>query len=355
MSALAERLRRARLANGMSYRKAADLVGVSQTMIKKYEEGSVPSSDILLNLAKAYHVHVEYFFRTPIQDLRNVKFRKQKNLGKKELASIKHWILDQVERRLEIENLFPNPLVQSFSFPKGLPSLIASMEEIEEIALHLRQEWDLGLAPITSFVDLLEEHGLRVFMVDVNHPGFDGLAGTLSDQIPIIVVGDSWTGDRQRFTLAHELGHLVLAGRLPPRIDEELASNRFAGALLMPKSTMVQEMGKKRSAVEIRELMLLKEEYGISMNALCYRLRDLLIISEPYFNQLKTLFKKNKWHIQEPGAPYPSEKVHVFKHRVLHALSEDIIGESKAAELLNMTIKEFRDYRTAAHEKPLTC
>lgn len=107
MDLLAERLRRARLAKGLSYRKAADLAGVSQTMIKKYEEGSVPSSDILLNLAKAYQVRVEYFFRPAIPNLTKVKFRKRKTLGKKKLAAIEHLIIDQVERRLEIENFCP--------------------------------------------------------------------------------------------------------------------------------------------------------------------------------------------------------------------------------------------------------
>lgn len=354
MNFLGERLKRARKASGFSLRQAADLVGVSQTMIKKYEDGSFPSSDVLLRLAKAYNVRMEYFFRSHNTELEGVQFRKRNKLGKKKLAAIEHMILDQVERRLEIEDLCPNRLIQTFSIPKGVPDKIETLEQIEEVAQQLRKAWKLGLAPVTNLVDLLEEHVIRVFMVDIDDKSFDGLAGTVDD-VPIVVVGASWPGDRQRFTLAHELGHLLIEGRLNKGFDEERAVNRFAGAFLWPKEVVFQELGRSRKSLELRECLLIKEEYGLSMCAQCYRLKDLGIISESYFKQLMKRFNKRGWKKQEPGKPYPSERVHVFEHLVLYAFSEDVIGESKAAELLNMTIEEFRNYRMINCEKSLAC
>lgn len=355
MNHLAERLKRARKASGLSLRSAGELALVSHSAIKKYEEGSVPSSDILLRLAKAYNVRMEYFFRPSSPHLEGVLFRKRKKLGKKKLAAIEHAILDQIERRLEIEDLCPGRVVEPFSVPKNVSLQIDSLDQIEDIANAVREEWNLGLAPLTNFVDLLEEKGVRIFFNDLDDPSFDGLTGTVGNGIPIIVVGSSWPGDRQRFTLAHELGHLIVAGRLSDDIDEEMAANRFAGAFLFPGSAVIQEFGKVRTSFETREFLLVKEEYGISMSAQAFRLKDLEVIPEVFFKQFMISLRKKGWSKNEPGKPFPSEKVHVFEHMVFFALSENIIGESKAAELLNTPIENFRNYRTAANENAVAC
>jgi Zn-dependent peptidase ImmA (M78 family)/transcriptional regulator with XRE-family HTH domain len=352
MNPLAERLKRARKSVGLSLRKAGELAQLSHTAIQKFEdEGSYPSSDILLRLAKAYNVRMEYFFRPESPQLGEVKFRKRKKLPQKRLNAIVHLILDQIERRLEIENLLPNKLVQPFMVPRKILSEVSDLNQIEEISEIVRKEWNLGLSSITNLVDLLEEHGVRVLMIDVEDKEFDGLAGTVGSNIPIIVVGKSWPGDRQRFTLAHELGHLILNGRLNSQIDEEKAANRFAGAFLIPQDVLIQEIGQLRTSIEMRELLMIKEEYGISMLAICFRLHDLQVISESYLLRLIKLFNFKGWNKKEPGKSCPSEKVHVFYLLILHALSEGVIGESKSAELLNMSIDQFRKYRNLCYEQ----
>lgn len=100
---------------------------------------------------------------------------------------------------------------------------------------------------------------------------FDGLQATVAGQ-PLIVVSSQWQGDRQRFTLAHELGHLLLADRLAEGLDEEKACNHFASAFLLPGESVRQHLGAKRHSIEVRELYLLKHEFGLSMQACLYRL-----------------------------------------------------------------------------------
>lgn len=107
---------------------------------------------------------------------------------------------------------------------------------------------------------------------------FDGLQASIAEQ-PVIVVAEQWPGDRQRFTLAHELGHLLLGGRLSAELNEEQACNRFAGAFLLPASTLRNQLGAKRHMLEIQELYLLKHEFGLSMAACLYRAKDLGIIT----------------------------------------------------------------------------
>ncbi len=342
---LGKRLQRARKAAGFGLRKLGELVGLSHMAISKYEKGaSTPSSDILLKLAKALGVSVEFFIRPETIKLGAIKFRKRQRLRKKAEESIKAQIADQIERRLELENLYPTSPIQLFKIPDSLSNRIDEYEQIEDIANKLRNQWKLGRAPIQDLIDILESHGIRVFIVDYEEKMFDGLSTLINDQ-PIIVISSKWPGDRQRFTLVHELGHFILHDRLSKALNEEKACNRFAGAFLLPKETIVQEMGKVRTSIEWRELSLLKEEFKISMSSICYRLKEVGIIKESYFKSLIAFFNQKGWNKQEPGNKTPSEKTHIFKQMVFHALSEDYIGESKAAELLDYSIETFRHFR----------
>jgi len=344
---IGQRLFRARKAAGLSLRELAAKVDLSHAAIKKYEdELAVPTSATLLKLAQALQVRTEYFFRPETVALEGVEYRKRSSLPKKRLEAIEHEVIDQIERRIELEALFPTPPLKEFSPVAGLPKKISDLSQIEDAAEQVRNAWALGYAPIPELIDALETHGIRVFMIDANaDPKFDGLAAAVH-KMPVIVVGRNWPGDRQRFTLAHELGHLMLAGRLAGHIDEEVACNRFAGAFLVPRQSALQELGARRSFIELKELALLKEEFGLSMGGLLYRARDLGIVSPAWRDEQVRQFRLKGWHLTEPGAPYPVEQPHVFEQLIFHALAEDYIGESKAAELMRMPISAFRKMRS---------
>ncbi len=352
-----QRLQNARKAKGLSLRALGDAVGLSHAAIKKYEDGgAMPSSDVLIKLARALSVRSEYFFRPETLVLEGIEYRKRSSLPKKRLDAITHEVIDQIERRVELENLFPSPPATPFAIAAGLPKQIKALEEIEIVADGMRLAWGLGFDPIPDLVDVLETHGIRVFMVELSaSEKFDGLAA-VANGMPIVVVGTHWPGDRQRFTLAHELGHLVLEGRLSKELDEEAACNRFAGAFLLPAQSVRQELGEHRNAVEMKELGLLKEEFGLSMAAVLYRARDLGVITPAYRDSLHRLFRIKGWHIAEPGEIYRAEKAHVFEQLVFHALAEDYIGESKAAELMKLPLTDFQRLRAmesmdaAAHQ-----
>lgn len=342
---IGERLQRARDAADLSLRALAEKVDVSQTTISKYEkEQATPDSTMILKLAHALGVKSEFFFRTDNFVLENKEYRKRA-ISSVQLRAIESKILDVVERRFELENLFPNPPSSKFKVPANLPSQINFMYEIDAFTDKLRELWDIGSDPIADLSDVLEEHGIRVFMIDESADNqFDGLAATVNGH-QIIVVSKDWSGDRQRFTLSHELGHLMLEGRLASKLDEEKASDRFAGSFLLPEKAVKKVLGKKRKIIEIAELGLIKEEYGISMQGAFIRANQTKIISYEYSSSLWKLFKKEGWDKNEPSQPYPSEKIHMFKRLVLKALALEYIGESKAAELLGMSVKKFHNYR----------
>ncbi len=354
MSNLSIRLQQARKAAGLSLRALAGLVNLSHAAIKKYEDGIVyPSSDVLIKLANALKVRVDFFFRPIKVSLENVKFRKRKRLNEKTAEAIKFEVISQIERRLELENLYPTSPIPLFKLPADFPQEISNFEEIESIAEKLRDHWKLGLAPIHDLIDAFESHGIRVFITNTDEKYFDGFSTVIHDQ-PILVISSRWPGDRQRFNLAHELAHYIFINRLSSNLNEEQACNRFAGAFLFPQEAVFQTVSKERRAIEWQEILFLKEQFQLSMGAICYRLKDLKIIQEPYYKSLMIRFRQKGWHRKEPGLEIPSEKAHTFNQMLFHALGEEYIGESKAAELLSCSLTQLKALRQVQNSHAFT-
>jgi Zn-dependent peptidase ImmA (M78 family)/DNA-binding XRE family transcriptional regulator len=341
-----ERLKRAREAAGLSLRALAEQVGVSHAAIKKYEEGTnTPDSNQLYKLAKAVGVRSEYFFRPFEIQLEGIEYRKRTTTTQLLLKRIHADVLEQAERWHELANLYPQFPVKAFAVPEGLPSCIASLDEVEQLAAVVRERWKLGENPIPDLVDVLETQGILVIFTALDSQAkFDGLAAHIGSQ-PVIVVSQGWAGDRQRFTLAHELGHLLLHGRLANDLNEEKACNRFAGAFLLPSAVIQQQLGLQRRMIEWQELYLLKHEFGLSMAGCLFRAADVGVVDAETFAKLWKLFSLRGWRKQEPHLPYPQEQTILFKQLVYRALAEDWLGESKAAELLGIPLSRFHRER----------
>lgn len=342
---IGERLLRARSAAGLSMHQLGVIVGLSPNMIKKYEHNlHMPGSAMLLKLAQALQVRTEYFFRPWQVELKGIEYRKRGSTPASLLKRIEADVLDQAERWLELANLWPEFPVGHYASPLT-DVMVNTLDEIESLADQVRCTWELGATPMTELIDILETHGILVIITDIGEQTrFDGLQAEIAGQ-PVIVVSANWPGDRQRFTLAHELGHLLLHGHLSPTLDEEKACNRFASALLLPASSARHQLGTQRHHIEARELYLLKMEYGLSMAACLYRLVDLAIISTALYKKMVIDFSRRGWRKTEPGLPYPSEKTFLFQQLVYRALGEGIVSESKAAELLGISLSHFHQAR----------
>lgn len=339
------RIKQARRAAGLSLRALAERAGVTAMAISKYETGkSTPSSRVLLSLSKALGVRTEYFFRPVKVELQEVKHRKHSRLPKKALQQIEGDVKEQLERFVELEQLLPNGPLQAFKLPGNLVASVRGPDDIEILAQQLRESWNLGVDPIPVLTDMLEERGIKVFQSQAITERFDGMAATV-DGIPVIVIGRGWPGDRQRFTLVHELGHLVLKGRLPPDLDEEAAANRFAGAFLAPANEVRKELGEKRTWLEPRELEVLKKTYGLSMQGWMRRAKDLGILPDTHYVAMRKFFSARGWNKTEPGDRYPPERPQLFEQLVYRALAQDLVSEAKAAELLRMPLLEFQKKR----------
>ncbi|MHB0980406.1 MAG: helix-turn-helix domain-containing protein [Thermoleophilia bacterium] len=337
MNTVGERLFVARKAAGLSQRDLAARVGVSATAISKYERDlDMPGSKVLLALARALERRVDYFLRSREVEISCPEFRKRARLGEKAKQAVLAAAREESERYLEARELCPSadPIPGAPFFP-GVE--VRSLEDAEIAAERVREGWRLGLDPIESLVDVLEDNGIHVLVIPAS-VDFDAFTCLVNGYLPLIAVRGGVPGDRQRLSMAHELGHLVM--RCSTEIDPEKAAYRFAGAFLVPREAALRELGNSRSAFEVPdELILLKEKYGISMQAWIMRARDLGIIktetAAAYFRQ----FRKRRWHSQEPGPQYPAEEPKKLRQMVLRALAEQVLTESRAAELLGEPVR----------------
>ncbi|WP_373182406.1 helix-turn-helix domain-containing protein [Halomonas campaniensis] len=358
---LGHRIRQARLAAGLTLKALGEQVGVTHTTIQKYEKAALtPSSSMLLKLARACGIRTEYFFRTHHVTLEHPEFRKRAIFGKNAQEATKIKVIELVEKRAELLGAFPASPLQPFMAPAQLPDPVDSMEQLEMLSAQVRDAWQLGMNPIADLTDTLEAQGLLVLVVDEAHPGFSGmtaLARTDDDRTyPVVAVSAQWPGDRQRFTLAHELGHLILAGRLSPELNEEKACDRFAGAFLAPQVSVFQNLGRQRQALEWKELYVLKHEFGLSMAGWLQRAKQCGVINDAVHLAMWKRFSAKGWRKGEPGEPLSKETPRLFEQLVYRALGEKYISEAKAAELLGIPMMQFYKARqlesmhAAAHQ-----
>lgn len=345
---IGERLKGARLRAGLNLRDLAKQAGVSAQAVSKYERGmDTPGSSVLIRLSQALKVRVEYLMRPVNITLSQPNFRRRVGLSQKDQRTIKSQIQDWLERYLSIEAIVASQ--NEYKMPE-INRQVSKIEDVEKAVLALRECWNLGLDPIDDLVEMLEGRGIKVGIV----PGaddFDALTLYANETMPIIVVKDGVPGDRQRFSIAHELGHIIL--EIPQKWEDdqaEKAAYRFAGAFLAPAPAVKQELGEKRQKLDLYELHLLKHKYGMSMQAWIHRAHDLGIITETIAVGMYKRFRANNWYREEPGDPYPPEKLNRLERLVMRAMVEDVISESRAAELLGTPLPEFWRQASAQHE-----
>ena len=329
---IGQRIKQARKANHMSLRDLAEKAEISPMAISKYERDlDMPSSGVLLRLAQALGISIDFLFRPQTVSPQLQAYRKHAALGVKEQDAVQMRIQEWLERYLEVESFFPQEQKQ-ISLPVRV---IDSMEQVEEAALALRESWKLGLDPIEDLTQLLEDQGIKVGLVS-GYAQFDACT-FMADELPVIVSKAELPGDRQRFNLGHELGHLVL--NVNEALDNEAACHRFVGAFLVPAQAARFELGSRRTTLELNELYSLKHKYGLSMQAWIFRARDLEIISETVAARLFQRFRANGWHRHEPGEAIPAEKPRRMERLIYRALAEDLISRSRAQELLGAPLQ----------------
>lgn len=348
---ISQRIKLARKKAGLSLRGLADALDgkVSAQAIGKYERDEMtPSSGILIALSKALGVSISYLMDTQGVELTGVDFRTKANTSAKERAHVETAVIEWIERYLQIERVLE---LNSAEWETPVPQLhkLQTIAEAEALADLVRDKWRLGRDPIPNVTELLEEKGLKVLIEELPSrvSGFTCLVNRSGNQteLPVVVVNRQFSLERRRMTLVHELGHRIIDPSALSEKEEEKAATHFAGAFLMPREHLEQEVGKHRNRLGYKEMMDLKRLYRVSGAALLVRLRDIGIISDSILIYSFQTVARN-WRTEEPepientDCRGEMEKPRRFERICYRALAEGLISLTKAAELLRSPIQD---------------
>ncbi len=338
---IGQRIRRLRMTQGLSLEELAARMGgfVTKQALSKYELSKTqPSPKVLTLLAQALSTQSSYFWGKPKYQIKVTGFRKKSELPQSLQEHFRSRVCHVLEERLRIQESF-HPSPHDCCLPTRLWKS-GTVDEIEDAADRLRKMWNLGKNPIRNVTYTMEDHCVHVVLVEAPE-GFDGVSakatlsnGTIAGMT--VATRRDVPGERMRFNLAHELGHLFLE---PDKENTEKAAHRFASAFLAPRETFFRAVGKTRQSVGMPELLLLKKYFGMSIQAIIYRLRDLNVISETDYKAWWPHLTKLGYRLHEPEE-LAIEEPRWVEQNIYRAFSEGVISKEEAEEILGKKLAE---------------
>jgi Zn-dependent peptidase ImmA (M78 family)/transcriptional regulator with XRE-family HTH domain len=206
----------------------------------------------------------------------------------------------------------------------------------------IREAWEVGAGPAGHLVRLLEHHGVLVVFSPSQAASVD--AYSFASRLRPVVVLNPIKRDyyRQRFDVAHELGHVVMHGDAEPggRIAEEQA-HRFASELLMPAAVIRDRLPATIGGNAWVNLARLKEQWGVSIQALLVRARQLERLGDVSYRNAMTTISARGWRRDEPGLVTTIEQPSLLP-KAVELLAEEGIDEAALVAQCRLPADLFR-------------
>lgn len=333
----------ARESRGITQSKLAAALGTSQGHLSKIEAGSIPASPELISDLAGILGYPETFFyqRDRVYGPSVSEFFHRKRAT----ASIK--ALNQVHARINIRRLHIARLLRAGEvedkFPRIDPDEFGG--DIEEVARAARAIWQIPPGPVRNLIEVIENAGGIVIRLNLGAPKIDAVSWWVPGLPPMFVVSDKISADRERHTLAHELGHIIMHSDVRPHMEQE--ADRFAGAFLTPAEDIKRDLLQP----SIHSLAGLKPKWRVSMQSLLVRAKQLGTINEAQATYLWRQLSAAGYRLREPAElDFPKEEPTLLQE--LLELHVEELGYSlrDLADMLCWTEEELRaNYRIGTH------
>ncbi|WP_124048097.1 MULTISPECIES: helix-turn-helix domain-containing protein [Bacillus subtilis group] len=338
-----------REAKGMTTREFADRIGVSHQMVSKYENGqSMPTPSLLDKMILELNLPFRFFLKPLNENITGKPvFFRSRAISSKKLKKI-HEI--KLEWLIEVQHYLDNIL----DFPSvNLPSNVKNnsffqpldFEDIDEIAMQLREAWGLNAGPISNLILLMEKNGIVVSKVTMADIKIDACSAWDKQGRPFILLGNNKRSfSRSRFDLAHELGHLILHRHLKlnefndkkiyNRLEEE--ADYFASSFLLPKESFMEEF----ISSSLEYFISMKKRWKLSIQALVYRASSLNLISDNQKSYLWRQISSKGWRKGEPFEPAIEEIPVLLKQAFDLIIEHQVKSKNQLAEEISLNIEE---------------
>lgn len=323
----------AREACGYTQKQVAEKSGVAQSLISKAEIGSRPlTSEEIEKVAPSLRVTPD-LLRWPddIYGFGSASFfhRKQQSLSQRTLRQIQAQVnllrmrLQRLMNSVDIENL-------------GLiPHIDVDETGQQEIARRVRAAWRLPMGPVGNLVNAVELAGGVVARQDFGTHRINAISVWHPGSFPLFMLNESLTPERQRFVLAHELGHMVMHEGEPPRETAEHEADLFAEELLMPAA----EIRPQLEALDLRKAATLKPYWKVPMQSLILRAEHLGLISAGRCRSLHAYMNKLGYLPIEPN-PIKREEPSVLTNILNVHFDDNGFAVDELAEALGMLVED---------------
>jgi len=304
--------------------------GIKQGVLSRYEHSlRAPGEEHLSKIAEALHFPEEFFFQKGEDYPTGIVFHRK-------FSSLKIKEKSRIEAEAKMRLLSLRPLIHELDIDREIPDIDLEKysNDATKVAQAVRYYWKVPSGPIKNLIELLEDKGIVIFRFDFGTSLLDGFF--VHDDIPCIVINARAPMDRQRFTIAHELGHLLMH-RISSN-ETEPQANQFASEFLMPAKDMDEFF--KTSEIDLRYLAALKPIWRVSMAALLRRAYDLEYITASHFKRLNILINKFGYKKKEPII-IESENEGLLKEIIQTYKEEMEYSDNELAKIMHLS---FQDY-----------
>ncbi len=326
----------ARESRGQNQMEMAKMLGIMPTNLSKIERGDFSiSPDSLTKFANITNYPLSFFYQQGDIVPENLNYRKREKVAQK--------LLTPIHARVNIIRYHVQLLTRALNIEKGgiLNFTDTGYESPVATAQKLRKVWNIKTSVIDNLTELLEKKGIVISKCNFGTERVDSRSVLTDDKHPVIILNDLLLGDRQRFSLAYQFGHLIMhtLNAVDSKRDVAHEANVFAAEFLMPEKEIIEDF---KDGVTIALLGELKRKWKVSMIALLYRADDLGLLTPNQKRYLLQQFNELKIRRREPvELDIPIEKPKLIRQWLAQLKSEKKLDTKAAAERIHLNVDEF--------------
>lgn len=336
----------ARQSRGLTQSELAHRLGTSQGHLSKMEAGTLPiSAETVEALSRVLDYPASFFMQNDrIFGASTSEFFHRKR------SSIPAKVLDKIHAQLNIRRMHVARLMRSTDVPISVPKFDPDEfhGDVEEIARAVRAMWQLPRGPVKNIVQAIEDAGGIVIRMRFDTAKVDAVSWWTPGDPPIFAVNETMPADRERLTLGHELGHLVMHNAVRPDMEDE--ANRFAAAFLMP----AEDIRSQLRGASMQSLAGLKVHWRVSMQALLVQAERTGAIPPGRAKSLWIQISRAGYRTREPAElDFPKEETSLLSELVGLHVSDLKYDAAQLSGLLNVHEHELAaSYRVGENQRP---
>lgn len=269
--------------------------GLSQSNLSKFEKGlGVLSEDLQKKIIDFLGFPEDFYNRKINTIIENANYRKRATVSKTKILKF--------ENKCKVIGYVIDELSESIEWPdfKLAPLNVEDGYAPEYIANYTRRLLKVNVdEPIKNIFSILETAGIIIYEINDDEK-FDGVSFITDKGNPIIIVNKNFSNDRKRFTIAHELGHILMHNEnnfpISSYRDKEKEANQFASEFLMPENYIKNSLRN----LKLSEVGNLKSYWLTSMSSIIRRAKDLKCIDDNRYKYFLIEMSRNGFTKKEP-------------------------------------------------------